>query len=82
MQELLAEVIADLVALVVLSASAVLFAVLGMLSEQAGLASLATGQLAVGLWFVYMGALALFVGLYLLGYQEVAPRLRSLVASR
>lgn len=82
MQELLAEAIADLVALVVLSASAIVFTVAGLLGEQAGLASLATGQLAVGLWFVYMGGLALFVGFYLLGYQQVAPRLRSLVASR
>lgn len=52
---------------------------LGALAEGAGLRSLGAGDVVVGLWFAYMGAVALFVGLYLLGYRELLPRLRRAV---
>lgn len=78
MQEILADAAGELVSVVVFSAVASVLTAAGVLTERAGLANLATGQTAVGLWYVYMGGLALFVGLYLLGYREVWPRLRGL----
>ena len=56
----------------------VLFGVLttlGLLSEQAGLSSLSGGE-TLGLWYLYMGAVALYAGLYVLGYERVLPRVR------
>lgn len=78
MHEVLADVAAELVSVVVFSAGAGVLTAAGVLSERAGLTSLAGGQTALGLWYLYVGTLALFVGLYLLGYREVWPRLRGL----
>lgn len=52
---------------------------LGALAEGAGLRSLGAGDVVVGLWFAYMGAVALFAGMYLLGYRGLLPRLRRTV---
>ncbi len=81
MHEVVVDIVADVVAVVLLSVGATALALVGMLSEQAGVTSLATGNLALGLWYLYMGGLALFVGLYLLGYQQVAPRVSALLAA-
>lgn len=48
----------------------------GLLSETTGLQQFAAGETAVGLWFLYMGAVALYAGLYVLGYGTAWPRLR------
>lgn len=55
---------------------AVLFAVLtiaGVISEQIGVASVSSGDL-VGLWYVYVGIITLYAGLYLVGYKRLLPR--------
>lgn len=49
----------------------------GVLVERASVHTLTVGQTTLGLWEMAMGALALFVGLYLLGYREALPRARS-----
>lgn len=81
MQEVLADVVAELVAIVVLSTGAAVLAVAGVFFEQAGVTNLATGQVALGAWYVYMGSLALFAGAYLLGYREIVPRVQALLAA-
>lgn len=47
---------------------------LGLFAEGASLSNFATSETVVGLWFAYMGTLALFVGVYLLGYRRLAAR--------
>ena len=82
MHEIVVEAAAEVVAVVLFTLGAGVLAVAGVLTEQAGVANLSTGHVALGAWEVLMGGLALFVGLYLLGYREVLPRLRGLVAGR
>lgn len=47
---------------------------LGFFAEQASLSNLGAGNTGLGFWFAYMGTLALFVGVYLLGYRNLAPQ--------
>lgn len=49
---------------------------LGMLAEQAGLQNLALGHLPLGIWETGMGAVLLFVGVYLLGYNQFWRRVQ------
>jgi hypothetical protein len=50
------------------------FTLLGTLAEQAGIQNVLAGHAAIGLWEVWMGAVALFAGLYLFGYRRVYRR--------
>jgi hypothetical protein len=55
---------------------AVLFAILtiaGVISEQIGVTSVSSGDL-IGLWYVYVGVIALYAGVYLIGYKRLLPR--------
>lgn len=65
----------ELLALVVGSGVA---SVIGVALERVGVAGLAGGDLAVGLWAFAMGLVALYVGVVALGYEQVLPRLRAL----
>lgn len=47
---------------------------LGLFAEGASLSNIAAGETVLGLWFAYMGTLALFVGVYLLGYRRLVGR--------
>lgn len=47
---------------------------LGLAAEWSGISGLAAGQVAVGLWYVYMGSVALYLGLYGLGYRKLWHR--------
>lgn len=60
----------------------VLFGVLtaiGVISEQFALADLARGEM-LGLWYLFMGALALYAGVYIVGYERLIPRLSDVVS--
>lgn len=52
-----------------------LFSGTGVLVERAAFNELAAGATAIGLWETGMGALLLFVGLYLFGYRRLLIRL-------
>ena len=52
---------------------------IGLLSEQIGVSSLTSGE-TLGLWYVYVGAISLYAGLYVVGYERVLPRLRAYAA--
>ncbi|MFB6352700.1 MAG: hypothetical protein ABEJ92_01315 [Halobacteriales archaeon] len=80
MRELVADAAAELVSVVLYAALAGLLTAAGLLGEQAGLASVASGQTAVGLWYLYMGGLGLYAGLYLLGYRTAWLRFRGVLA--
>ncbi|MDS0260735.1 hypothetical protein NDI56_15110 [Haloarcula sp. S1CR25-12] len=56
--------------------AAALLTVVGALTENAGVADLLAGQSVFGLWEVGMGALLLYVGVYMLGYRQVWLGLR------
>lgn len=78
MQELLYDLAAEVFSVVLLGLGAAVLTTLGVLTEGAGVANLADGHTALGLWYVYMGGVALYVGLYLLAYRMLRPRLASL----
>lgn len=75
MVELVSESIAEILALIGSAVGSAAFTVGGVLIEQSSLQSVVAGQSTVGLWEMYMGGIALIVGLYLLGYRECWPRL-------
>ncbi|WP_226010500.1 hypothetical protein [Halomicrobium salinisoli] len=62
-----------------IAAMTVLTAV-GILAERAGLEHLASGVDALTVWFLFVGALALYAGVYQLGLRTVLPRLRGIVS--
>jgi hypothetical protein len=66
----LADVLLSLVA-------AGLLTVVGALTESAGLANLLAGQSMLGLWELWMGAIALYAGVYMLGYKRLVARVAS-----
>ena len=55
---------------------ATLFTIGGFLVEQAGINNVASGFTTIGLWETGIGALMLFVGVYLFGYQQCWYRLQ------
>ena len=69
------ESVVELLGFVLSVLAAGLLTVVGALTESAGLANLLAGQSTLGLWELGMGALALYAGIYLLGYQRVVRRL-------
>lgn len=64
-------------AIVTLVATSV-FTIGGTLAESAGLQNVLAGHAGIGIWEAWMGGVALFVGLYLLGYNRLYQRFRGL----
>lgn len=75
MVEFVSESVAEILALVGSAIGSAVFTVGGVLIEHSSIQSVVAGQSTVGLWEMYMGVIALTVGLYLLGYRECWPRL-------
>lgn len=73
MRELGFDLLADLLFTVLAAAGSVTFTVAGVLVERAGINNLLAGATAQGAWELWMGTLALFVGVYLLGYRTALP---------
>jgi hypothetical protein len=72
MSAIVTESVAELLGLVLSLLAAGLLTAVGALTESAGLANLLAGQSVLGLWELGMGAIALYAGVYLLGYKRVA----------
>lgn len=70
--------IGELVGLFVSAVGTMLFTLGGFLVDQAGIQNVLTGNLTVGVWELWMGTIALVVGVYLFGYQQLWPRLKTL----
>jgi hypothetical protein len=71
MNAIVTESLAELAGLLLSLVAAGLLTVVGALTESAGLANLLAGQSMLGLWELWMGAIALYAGVYLLGYKRV-----------
>lgn len=78
MRELASEMSGELLEVIGSALGAVVFTLGGFLAEQEGLQNVLVGQTTLGAWEVGMGMLLLFIGTYMLGYQEFWPRLRAL----
>lgn len=62
---------------VVLTAISATVSAIGLLLESQAITALIQGELVLGAWFLFMGALALYGGIYLVGYRKVLTRLRT-----
>ncbi|MBX0322251.1 hypothetical protein EGH21_04295 [Halomicroarcula sp. F13] len=71
MNGLVSESLAELLGLLVSALLAGVLTVVGVLTESAGLSNLLAGQSVFGLWELWMGAVLLYAGLYMLGYKRV-----------
>ena len=76
MSEALIESLFELLVTLAAGAAAAGLTVLGFLAEQAGIQNLALGQIPLGIWEAGMGAVLLFVGVYLLGYGQFWRRIQ------
>ncbi|MFW5903374.1 MAG: hypothetical protein ACOCS7_01405 [Halolamina sp.] len=65
----------ELLTLVVSAVGAIAFTAAGTIAEQAALQNLLSGRLVLGAWEAGMGAIALVAGLWILGYQQLWPRI-------
>ena len=80
MLELLVEVAPELAAVSLFGLGATLLTVAGVLIERFALALVESGNVKLGAWAAFVGAMAFYFGPYLLGYHETRPRLRRLQA--
>ena len=71
MQELLAEGGAELLSVLGRALVAAVLTVVGAVIEMNAVSSLAAGDLLVGVWTLYMGGIALYAGLFVLGPEIV-----------
>ncbi|MDZ7702322.1 MAG: hypothetical protein U5J98_09820 [Halobacteriales archaeon] len=77
MRELLIDAAAELFSFLVFTLLGGALALAGVAWENFGISSLLTGETVLGVWFVLVGSLALFVGIYLIGYRELPKRYRA-----
>ncbi|WP_101295213.1 hypothetical protein [Halegenticoccus soli] len=80
MQELLAELLSELVAVVLLALGTGTLTTVGLYLERLSFEAFTSGRVTFALWVAGMGALALYFGPYLMGYTELLPRIRALAA--
>ncbi|MCU4802714.1 cytochrome P450 [Halobacteria archaeon HArc-gm2] len=78
MQDVISGLIAELVSLILVAIGAGIMTVVGLLSNQSGFYELLNGGMALGMWHFLVGGIGLYVGVYLLGYQEIVPRIHTL----
>lgn len=71
MNGLVSESLVQLLGIVLSAIAAGVLTAVGAVTENAGIADLLAGQSVFGLWELWMGALALYAGVYLLGYKRV-----------
>lgn len=76
MPELTAEAVTEVLAFVAELVAMVALSAVGLLAERAGVAHLQTGVGPVTVWFFVVGSVALYAGIYMIGYRTLLPRLR------
>ena len=78
MQTELIEPVADLLAILVYAAVSAVLTYEGLLSELSAIGTLGGGgEFGLGLWYLFVGALALYAGLVLVGRDLLWERLRA-----
>lgn len=80
MKEVLLDLVTELLAFVALGVVGSVLGLAGFLMEDLAFANLLTGATVIGLWYLYMGSLALFVAVYLIGVRELPARIESIRA--
>ena len=75
MYELLVEAGGELLAVLAYSFATSILTLLGVLAERTSLQQYAAGQDASAVWLAFMGAVALYAGLYMLGYRGLLTNL-------
>lgn len=80
MPELSLESVVQLLGLAVEVVAMVLLSALGFLAERAGFAALANGFEPVTVWLLGIGAVALYAGLYMIGYRRLLGRVLATAA--
>lgn len=80
MHEVALDLAAELITVLGLGVVGSILGLLGFSMETLGLTSLTSGELVIGLWYLYMGSLALFVAVYLIGFRELPGRIDSIRA--
>lgn len=76
------DVAAELLAWLLTALAAGALTVLGVLAEGQGLANFTAGHEMVAVWFAYMGAIALYAGVYTLGYRTLLLRIARRVSAQ
>ncbi|MDX1746461.1 MAG: hypothetical protein R3324_11035 [Halobacteriales archaeon] len=80
MKEIAVELVVEIVAFVGLGIIGSFLGLLGYSMEMVGITNLTAGDQVLGLWYLVMGSLALFVAVYLIGFQELPARFDSIRA--
>lgn len=75
MNQIEIESVIEALALVGSAVGTLLLAIIGFLTEQAGLQNVLSGHITVGAWELWMGTLAIVAGVYLVGYRQFWRRL-------
>lgn len=81
MYELLAESISELAAILFFAFGTSALSTLGVYLEELAAETFAAGEVMLGLWFAGFGLMAFYFGLYLFGYGELLPRIRTILGS-
>lgn len=81
MQAVLLDVAAEVVSLVAWGVVGGALGLAGFLMEDIALTNLLSGDAVLGLWYLYMGTLALYAGIYLIGVRTM-PRQVAAVRDR
>ena len=68
----------ELVELLFFGLGSVLLTGVGVYVEEIALATVQAGKPELGAWFAVMGAMAFYFGPYLMGYDELRPRIAAL----
>ena len=78
MRELGMDLLTDLLFTFLSAVGAAVFTATGVVVDRAGLQALQAGSTAQGVWELWMGTLAVFIGIYMLGYRTALPSIDSL----
>jgi hypothetical protein len=73
MSQLAIESFGELLGLIVSALGTVAFTTVGTITEHAALQNVLSGHLVLGAWEAGMGAIALTVGVWILGYRRLWP---------
>ena len=77
MRSIAIEHLTELLDVVGYAVASLFLSIVGVGVESAGIGNLLAGDPTLGIWEVFMGAIALYVGFYLLGFRELLPRLQA-----
>lgn len=79
MKELLADSLPELLVAVLTILASIAFSLVGVAMEVLAANQFLTGRTGLGVWELAVGAVLLYAGVYLLGYQQARVRLRAVL---